>query len=55
MTMENGIIDFGAIFNRERIDSVIMSIQISNDSQTRTDLGDKPVTLIFNIGMVCQN
>ncbi|XP_065902434.1 adhesion G protein-coupled receptor L4-like [Dysidea avara] len=35
----------------ERIDSVIISIQISNDSQTRTDLGDEPVTLVFNIGM----
>jgi len=37
---------------RERIESFILSSQISNQTQTRTDLGNETVLLSFNIGLV---
>ena len=40
-------------FNSKRVDSVIISIQISDNSQNRINLNDEHITLSFNIGMVC--
>ena len=39
--------------HREETTSLVISAQISADSQRKTELGSKPVLLTFNIGPVC--
>ena len=41
--------------HRERVESLILSSQISTDPQKRVFLGDETVTLTFNLGKVLLN
>ena len=53
-----GMLCYGFVFNlhpvlyRERVESLILSIQISTNVQNRIMLTE-PVSLFINIGMVC--
>jgi len=39
--------------HREATTSLVLSAQISADSQCKTELGNQTVLITFNIGLVC--